>query len=166
MSIDEETSAKIDTLIERVDQLESRAVMRDLVTDYCLGFDRRDWNTFIAIWHDDAVWDIGPPFGTFSGHEEIKQAVYEILYPFWRESHHLTTNLHLSFSDADHAEGICNVDCMGASNEGNIVQMVNATYIDKFERRNGVWKIARRKVELHYFNPIPGVDMSPPAASA
>ncbi|NKB39103.1 MAG: nuclear transport factor 2 family protein [Gammaproteobacteria bacterium] len=159
----ENVQSQIEVLLKRVDELESRAKLRDLVSDYCLGFDNHDWDTFISIWHDDAVWEIGPPFGTFTGHEEIKNAVYEILYPFWRETHHLTTNLRIEFSDSDHASGICNVDCMGASNEGGVVQMVNATYIDEYTRRVGVWKIARRKVDLHYFNPIPGVEMSPPA---
>jgi gamma-hexachlorocyclohexane dehydrochlorinase len=41
--------------------------------------------------------------------------------------------------------------------------MVGATYTDAFERRDGVWKIARRDVRMHYFNPIPGVEMSAPS---
>jgi len=41
---------QIDTLVRRIDELESRAALRDLVTDYCLGFDNRDWDRFIAIW--------------------------------------------------------------------------------------------------------------------
>ena len=126
MSNTNELESKVDALLKRVDELESRAVIRDLVTNYCLGFDSRSWDTFISIWHVDAVWEIGPPFGTFSGHDEIKQAVYDILYPFWRESHHLTTNLRIEFSDANHASGICNVDCMVASNECDIVQTPNA----------------------------------------
>lgn len=158
-----DSEAKIEALLKRVDELESRMALRDLVTDYCLGFDNNDWETFISIWHEDAVWEIGPPFGTFTGHDGIKQAVYEILYPFWRETHHLTSNLRITFSDSDHARGICNVDCMGASKEDNVVQMINASYTDDFERRDGVWKIAKRKVDLHYFNPIPGAEMSAPA---
>jgi hypothetical protein len=154
--------ATVDKLVRRIDELESRAAIRDLVTDYCLGFDRHEWDTFISIWHPDAVWDIGPPFGTFTNHEGIHKAVHEVLYPFWRETHHLTSNLKLSFQDADHAHGVCNVDCMGASKE-NIVQMISATYEDDFVRRNGVWKIAKRAVALHYFNPIPGAQMTAPA---
>ena len=154
---------KLEELTRKIDELESRATIRDLVTDYCLGFDNHDWKRFISIWHDDAVWEIGAPFGTFNGHEGISKAVHDILYPFWRETHHLTTNLRLEFSNADHAHGICNVDCMGASKEGDIVQMINATYTDDFERRKGVWKIARRKVDLHFFNPIPGAEMSVPS---
>ena len=153
---------KIEALLQRVDELESRAALRDLVSDYCIGFDNRDSDRFMSIWHDDAVWEIGPPFGTFTGHAEISEAVDEILYPFWRETHHLTTNLRISFSDADHASGMSSCDCMGASKEGDIVQIVNASYNDDFVRRDGIWKIAKRSVTLHFFNPLPGVEMSAP----
>lgn len=165
MATEQDLKAQVNALLQRVDELESRAAIRDLVTDYCQGFDNVDWDRFINIWHEDAVWEIGPPFGTFHGHDGIHDVVHNILYPFWRETHHITTNLKLAFSDADHASGECNVDCMGASNEGDIVQMINATYLDDFERRDGVWKIAKRKVVMHYFNPIPGAEMSAPATS-
>ena len=154
--------ATVDKLLRRVDELESRAALRDLVTDYCLGFDRHDWDRFISIWHPDAVWEIGPPFGTFTHHAGIRKAVQEVLYPVWRETHHLTSNLRLTFSDADHARGLCNVDCMGATKD-NVVQMISATYTDDFARRNGVWKIAKRAVVIHYFNALPGAQMTAPA---
>lgn len=154
--------ATVDKLMRRIDELESRAALRDLVTDYCLGFDRHEWDRFMSIWHPDAVWEIGPPFGTFTHHAGIRKAVEEVLYPVWRETHHLTSNLRLTFSDTDHAHGICNVDCMGATKD-NVVQMISATYTDDFARRNGVWKIAKRAVVIHYFNSIPGAQMSAPA---
>jgi gamma-hexachlorocyclohexane dehydrochlorinase len=162
MAENNDLKLQINALLSRIDELESRAALRDLVTDYCLGFDNHDWDRFIGIWHPDAVWEIGPPFGTFTGHEGIREAVYEILYPVWRETHHLTSNLRLSFSDPDHAHGVCNVDCMGATTD-DIVQMISATYTDDFERRGGAWKIAKRHVVIHYFNPIPGAEMTAPA---
>jgi gamma-hexachlorocyclohexane dehydrochlorinase len=161
MANDTETLARLDSLLRRVDELESRAALRDLVSDYCLGFDTRDWDRFISIWHQDAVWEIGPPFGTFTGHEGVRKAVYEVLYPVWRETHHLTSNLRVTFSDPDHAHGVCNVDCMGATRD-DVVQMISATYSDDFERRDGTWKIAKRNVVIHYFNAIPGAQMSAP----
>ncbi len=157
-------SVSLEDLASRIDELESRAALRDLVTDYCRGFDGKDWDKFISIWHEDAVWEIGPPFGTFTGHDGIREAVMEVLYPVWRETHHLTTNLRLEFVDADHARGVCNVDCMGATKD-DVVQMINATYTDDFERREGVWKIAKRHVVIHYFNPVPGAEMSAPEAT-
>jgi ketosteroid isomerase-like protein len=86
----------LEGLLLRIDRLESRNAMRDLVTDYCRGFDQRDFDRFLAIWWEDCVWDIGPPFGSFEGHAGIHKAVKEILWPVWRESHHLTSNLQSS----------------------------------------------------------------------
>jgi gamma-hexachlorocyclohexane dehydrochlorinase len=153
---------QIGALLRRVDELESRAALRDLVSDYCLGFDSHDLDRFMGIWHPDAEWEIGPPFGTFYEHAGIRRAVEEVLYPVWRETHHLTSNLRLAFKDRDHAHGVCNVDCMGATKD-EVVQMISATYTDDFERRNGVWKIAKRAVVIHYFNPIPGAQMTAPS---
>jgi len=157
----ETLGAQVELLLARVDELESRAAIRDLVSDYCSGFDQHDWERFIAIWHEDAVWAIGEPFGDFVGHDGIHKAVFEVLYPAWRETHHLTTNLTLEFSDPDHALGRCDVDCMGATPDG-VVQAVGATYTDSFERRTGVWKIARRDVQMHFFNAVPAMEMSTP----
>lgn len=161
MATVEELEKTIGQAVQRIDELESRAALRDLVSDYCIGFDTHDWDRFISIWHMDAVWEIGPPFGTFTGHEGISEAVNDVLYPAWRETHHLTTNLRLTFIDANHVQGISDVDCMGATPD-NVVQMVGATYTDDFERKDSIWKISRRQVKIHYFNPIEGVKMSPP----
>lgn len=156
--------ALIQQLLARIDQLESRNAMRDLVTDYCQGFDNLDWDRFLAIWWEDCVWNIGPPFGSFHGHAGITQAVKGVLWPVWRESHHLTSNLRVTFVDADNAHGVCDVDCMGATRD-DVVQMISATYRDHFQRRNGVWRILQRDVKIHYFNPIPGAQMTPPASA-
>lgn len=161
--MDNDVQMVVNSLLGRIDELESRAALRDLVTDYCIGFDTHDWDRFISIWHQDAVWDIGPPFGSFESHAGIRNAVFDVLYPVWRETHHLTSNLRLNFLGADRARGTCNVDCMGATKD-NIVQMISATYTDDFERRNKVWKIAKRGVVIHYFNPIPGAQMTVPGS--
>ena len=151
----------IQELLLRIDRLESKHAMRDLVTDYCRGFDQRKFDRFLNIWWEDCIWDIGPPFGVFEGHAGIRQAVEGVLWPVWRETHHLTNNLQVVFDDVDKARGECDVDCMGALQD-NSVQMISATYRDHFQRRQGVWKIMRRDVTIHYFNPIPGAAMTAP----
>lgn len=152
----------ISNLENRLDQTESRFAMNDLVSDYCHGFDKRDWDRFAAIWWPDAVWDIGPPFGSFEGIDGIAHVTKDILWDAWLASSHFTTNLVVTFDGADTASGICDVDCIGTTSDEQ-AQTVSATYYDRFERRDGVWKIARRKVKMHHFNPLPGVKLSPPA---
>ena len=152
---------ELSALRARIDQLEARAAMRDLVSDYCHGFDKGDFKRFLSIWWEDCVWNVGPPFGSFRGHAGIEKAVKEVLWPVWRETHHLTSNLRVVFADRDNAHGECDVDCMGATRD-DIVQMISATYRDHFSRRGDVWKIQQRDVTIHYFNPIPGAQMTPP----
>lgn len=151
-----------DALLARIDQLESRLALQDLTSDYCLGFDKRDWDRFGAIWWEDAVWVVGPPFGSFEGEGEIARAVHEILWPAWTQSTHYNTNLRVSFAGTERASGISDVYCIGNTSDGQ-AQTVAATYTDDFERRDGVWKIARRQVKMHHFSPLVGITLSPPA---
>lgn len=150
-----------ETIETRLDRIESRFAIDALVSDYCHGFDKRDWDRFIAIWWDNAVWEIGPPFGDFAGHDGIAHVTRDILWNAWRASSHFTTNLVITFDSADRASGICDVDCIGTTSDG-IAQTVSATYRDDYERRGGVWKIIRRAVTMHHFSPLPGVSLSPP----
>ena len=58
-----------DELATRIDRLESRYDIEALVSNYCHGFDKRDYERFLAIWWDDCIWKIGfprPPLGTLA----------------------------------------------------------------------------------------------------
>ena len=149
------------SLEQRIDLLETRLALQDLTSDYCLGFDKHDMARFMAIWWDDAVWEIGPPFGDFVGHEGVIHAVVDILWPAWANTTHYTTNLRISPESADAIDGTCDVYCIGNSSEGQAMT-VAATYDDRFERRDGIWKIARRKVTMHHFSPLTGITLAAP----
>ena len=158
-------AATIKDLLERVNRLESLAAIRDLVSDYCHGFDKRDYQRFLGIWSQDCVWDIGPPFGRFEGHAGIHEAIYDVLWPAWGETHHITTNLSVDFQTPDSATSICDVDCMGTLSGETTCTVVGASYSDKLAREDGGWKILQRSVQIHYMNPIPGAELSAPTAT-
>ena len=145
----------------RLDCLESQSAIHNLVSNYCHGFDKRDWNRFRSIWWQDAIWEIGPPFGTFENHDGIEHATKDILWNGWLATSHFTTNLVISFKNINRASGISDVDCIGTTSD-QVAQTVSASYDDDFERRDGVWKIIHRKVKIHHFNPLPGVTLNPP----
>lgn len=149
------------TIDQRLDFLETRFALRDLVSDYCHGFDKHDFDRFLNIWWEDAVWEIGPPFGDFTGHDGITRAVREILWPAWAQSSHYTTNLRLTPQGPDVVGGICDVYCIGTTSDGQ-AQTVAATYVDRFERRDGIWRIALRQVTMHHFSPLVGITLAPP----
>jgi len=157
-----DNSDALAALTARIDELESRQAIIDLTSEYCHGFDKRDFDRFLAIWSDDCVWNIGPPFGSFSGHEGIREAVQDVLWPAWKESHHLATNHTVSFQSPDIASCVCDVDCVGTLTGDTDAQIVGATYTDTAKRCNGRWEITQRDVEIHYFNPIPGARLQSP----
>ena len=159
-----DVQAVLEELQLRVAQLEGRAAIRDLVSNYCHGFDKRDYPLFLSIWWPDCEWDIGPPFGRYEGHEGIHKAIHEVLWPAWGESHHLTTNLCINFLDATNATSICDVDCVGTLAGDTESQIVGASYEDTLQCRGGVWKIEKRKVTIHYFNPVVGTQLAKPIA--
>jgi len=103
-----------------------------------------------------------PPFGDFAGHDGIHAAIYDVLWPAWTHSQHVTSNLVVEFIGSDDATGICDVDCMGLLTESAEATFVGATYRDRFQRRGGVWKIAEREVEIHHFNQFAGTTLSAP----
>lgn len=149
-------------LLARIGELDSLEAIRSLTFDYCHGFDKRDYDRFMAIWWDDCVWDIGNPFGCFEGHSGIDRALHDILWPAWDETLHLCGNNRIAFLDPQHASSECDVQCVGrlaGDDEGTIV---GASYSDQLQRRDGLWKIAKRKVTIHYFNSVPGLVLSKP----
>lgn len=160
------SNATVAELVSRITELESRSAIRDLASDYCHGFDKRDFDRFLSIWSRDCVWDIGPPFGRFEGHNGIREAIFDVLWPAWGESHHLTTNLRIDFLNDINATAVCDVDCMGLLTGETVCTIVGATYYDTLLREEAGWKIIERKVKIHYFNPIPGAVLSAPEAAA
>ena len=149
-------------VLQRLDELESRNAIAELAYNYCHGFDKRDRERFLAIWWPDCVWNIGPPFGSFAGHDGIRTALDDVLWPAWAQSQHVTSNQVVTFTDPDHAQSICDVDCTGLLTGNPEATFVGATYRDLVERREGVWRIAVRDVEIHYFNSFPGTQLSRP----
>lgn len=151
-------------VLRRLDEQESRTAIAELAFNYCHGFDKRDEDRFLAIWWDDCLWNIGPPFGSFKGHAGVRQALNEVLWPAWDQTQHVTSNNVITFSDADHAQSICDVDCTGLLAGNTEATFVGASYRDRLERRSGVWRIACRDVQIHYFNTFPGTELSKPDA--
>jgi len=156
--------AELQDVLRRLDEQESRTAIAELVANYCHGFDKRDADRFLGIWWEDCQWNIGPPFGSFSGHSGIREALHNVLWPAWAQSQHVTSNLVISFRDPDHAESLCDVDCMGLLTDSSEATFVGASYRDRMERRGGQWRIAERDVEIHYFNSFAGTQLSKPEA--
>ncbi|NEK56871.1 nuclear transport factor 2 family protein [Geodermatophilus sabuli] len=132
------------TLAARLDRIESRTAIAELVAGYCEGVDRQNLDLFMSLWHDDASYLIPGGRGDFVGIERIRES-QEVIAKAWKQTYHWTTNLVVGFESEDRAVGRSDVYAMCEQHEG-LVCLVGGTYNDVFERRAGVWKIAERVV--------------------
>lgn len=136
----------------RLDQVESRFAIEDLIATYAKGFDRRDPELLHTIWHEDAVLDFGEAFGTHEGIDAIRTAADG----FWQAipwMHHWQATPLIEI-DGDRATAYVGLDCMVRSVEEGPVR-VGGYYEDVFERRDGAWKFARRVCDIQIWAPDP-----------
>jgi gamma-hexachlorocyclohexane dehydrochlorinase len=70
--------------------LSDRAEIADVMAQYCHGLDKREFDTFLEIWHVDAAWEMGD-LGVFAGKEAIGTCA-QLLWSVWQETHHFTSS--------------------------------------------------------------------------
>jgi len=133
------------SLEARLDQIESRTAINDLVAGYCEGVDRRDLDKFMSLWHEDAAYLIPGGRGDFYGTEGIRQS-QEVIKAAWKQTFHWTTNHTVKFESPNRATGRSDCYAMCQHPDGERVSFVGCTYEDKYERRDGAWKFAERYV--------------------
>lgn len=147
----ERKTKTVSTIDERLDALESRSAIRNLVSEYAHAFDRRDRDLLKGLWHDDATFSLGEIGGPFHGPDGILEGA-EGLWAVNPVMHHWTANVVIHI-DADRANGRCAVDVMVANVEDGPTQ-VGGSYEDTFERRDGVWKFVTREFTVDYWTPL------------
>lgn len=136
--------------IDTLEDVRSRLEIQDLVANYCHGMDKHDLERFMALWHPDAEFLPGEPFGNFRGADEIRRAVTELVWPSLPRTRHATVNLVVTL-DGERATGLADVIGSATTPDG-VTATVDATYEDLYERRDGVWRFAVRRIVVHDFS--------------
>lgn len=135
--------------MEQLAKLIDKAEIEDCLKRYARGVDRRDWAMVRACFHDDAIDHHGEFCG--NGDEFIEWVrVRHAEVPF---SMHYLLNCLVEFTSAGSAAvetyfwaiqrretNGTNGACQGTDYE------VFGRYLDRFEKRDGVWRVAERKV--------------------
>ncbi|MCL2553395.1 MAG: nuclear transport factor 2 family protein [Actinomycetia bacterium] len=132
----------LEQLAARLDRVESELALHRLAHEYCAGADHRDRARWDAVWTDDAVWETGGD-QVFRGIDAIREAVGQQ----WR------TFPVMQHATANHIVEIRGDAATGRSDVVVLVQLPDlrwvvggGTYEDEYRRRDGRWRIARRRV--------------------
>ena len=124
--------------------LDERAIRRRLV-DYCRGVDRGDAALVASIYHDDGTDD----HGSFKGlGSDFAEYVTSRLGARYAATMHTISNTIIDFVDRDtaHVESHVCARHRREDEHGPVLESFGGRYVDRFERRRGEWKIARRTV--------------------
>jgi SnoaL-like domain len=138
------TSPPTSSVPPTAESLLDREAIREAMARYCRGIDRLDTDLIKSAYHPDAFDDHGP----FKG---VRDDFVEWIIPFLRReyvttSHHLTTQSIDLNGDVAHVETYAIV-VQEKHVSGDILQLVaNSRYVDRFEKRDGDWRIAHRVV--------------------
>lgn len=137
----------------RLELLEARNELHDLISRYAHGFDHQDAETLRSIWRQDAVLDLDF-FGRFEGIDEIMGAAdqYWTAAPFM---HHWMANPLFSIDlEAGTATAATELDCLCTYTEDG-TSHIGGRYRDSFLREDGRWLIAERNFDISFVTPMP-----------
>jgi ketosteroid isomerase-like protein len=139
-----DTDAMVRTLCDR-------QAIRDCLATYCRAVDRLDRDLLLSVYHEDAVDD----HGVFVGDRE---AFADWVIDFHSRAQHSTQHIITNHSceldgDVAHTETYWMFAAM--NKQGAPLTLSGGRYIDRFERRDGRWAIALRKV-VGDWNGAPG----------
>jgi 3-phenylpropionate/cinnamic acid dioxygenase small subunit len=158
MTGDTDRLARLGELLDRQDIL-------DALTRFARGMDRFDRDAFLSAFHPDA--EIAA--GTFVGQPEPLYDWARAMHDHGQSAtHHVLLN-HSCDLDGDtaHTETYY---LFAARNRDDSNWIAGGRYIDRFERRDGAWKIAVRSTVIEYsgllptmpipFGDVPGIDLN------
>ncbi|WP_298470471.1 nuclear transport factor 2 family protein [uncultured Erythrobacter sp.] len=151
-------------------RLEDRAAITDVIAAYAHAIDRRRWGMMEHLFHDDAQFQFGEIVGDWRSFVEQARALID---PCLATQHQLG-QLQFGFDGPDTCHTETYMTAMHTvppgfpmpdvfPDKGVIYSAIVAgRYVDRFEKRGGEWRIARRTglYDWREFRVVEGVDLS------
>ena len=130
------------TLDPKLQYLLDRQAILDCVYRYCRGLDRHDEALLASAFHSDAVDNHGAFVGHVPDFVKWGNALHEA--GFVAHTHNITC--HFAEIDGDVAHTESYVIFVLRRKDSTTVLVGGGRYLDRFERRDGEWKIALRRL--------------------
>jgi ketosteroid isomerase-like protein len=134
----------------RLEQAIDTVEIRDVLTRYCRGFERGDVDLAASAYHEDATENHGP----FKGKaRDFLNFMLPILATYEVSIRHIT-NVSLEF-DGDTALSEASFFAILRESGSAVDDSCAGRYFDRFERRNGEWRIAARLAVIDWWRREP-----------
>lgn len=142
----------IEALEARVDRLESRAAIRELVTKYAVACDEHDIPTLRNLFTENALFKSPSSFLEATGREAITSMFIDVLKTRG-PGYHWTHDLILEQGEhRDTATGI--VYSHAETTPNGVVSIAAMKYRDTYRREAGIWYFSEREIHFFYYVPM------------
>ncbi len=123
--------------------------LHELVLTYCRGIDRQDFALVRTLYHDDAIDDHGD---MFKGGPDAYVAWLPTIMKMWDATVHSLSNCLFKVA-GDRAEGELYVVAYHRTHPPDAREIVvGGRYLDRYEKRDGVWRFAHRSLAMDWCN--------------
>jgi ketosteroid isomerase-like protein len=132
----------------KIETLVTRQEIADAIYRYARGIDRLDFDLVRSCYHPDAYDD----HGSFAGTVEEFIAAAKNFLPQWTATQHFMGNMLIEIEgESACAETYAVAYHRREDEDGNGKDdIMGIRYVDRFEKRDGAWKIAHRVVSTEW----------------
>jgi hypothetical protein len=138
------SDTELTELKRTVRYLKDRQDILDCINRHARGHDRHDVEIIESAYHSDGVDEHGPDINPASRYAAWANGVHANSLV---NMHNITTHTCEIEGDAAYAESYCLVGLLAAN---QMVTLLNGRYIDQLERRDGAWRILKRRTTLDF----------------
>lgn len=131
----------LDQLRKDVQYLMDRTAILDCIARHARGHDRHDVDLLTDAYHEDGIDEHGYAINPGPKYAEWANAVHAAGSSL--HTHNITTHVCEIDGDVAHCESYVLVALL--NNDEESARLINGRYIDRLERRDGVWRIALRR---------------------
>jgi ketosteroid isomerase-like protein len=135
---------ELERLRQDVQYLMDRIAILDCINTHARGCDLHDVELLTGTYHDDGVDEHGRAVTPGPEYAEFINGVHAATSQ--AHTHNITTHTCEIDGDVAHADSYALVALLGP--DGSTAQLMSGRYIDRLERRDGVWRIAVRRATV------------------
>ena len=142
---------ELEQLLKDVRWVKDRIEILDCINNQSRGHDRHDTEIMTSVYHDDgidehgATVNTGPQYGEWANNQHASVFIDHL--------HNITTHTCEIDGDVAHSESYV-IGTMRVRDNKTVVLM-GGRYLDRLERRDGVWKIASMRLSYLRFDSLP-----------
>ena len=143
---------ELDDVLKRLDALESKDSIRQLVTSYAIACDEHDIPRLANLFADDAVF--ASPNGAMvsRGRESIRE-MFSTILKTRGPGFHWTHDVQIEIDDTDHNRASGLVYSHAETTPNEVVSLAAMKYKDEYLREEGVWRFNAREINFFYYVP-------------